>query len=270
VNETVVLITGAASGIGRALAAKLGARGARLVLADLDEAGLHAIASAIAVGGGHAEVHRLDVTDAAAFEALIAATAARHGRLDAIYNNAGIAMVAEARDMSAADFERVVRVNLLGVVYGSLAAYRVMLAQGGGHIVNVASLAGLLGSPTFSAYAASKAGVVAFTRDLATEAQAFGIRVTAVCPGFIESSIYEHSELRGLPREQVRKLVPLPLVPTDRAADIILEGVAAGRALLVFPFYARLLWWLARHVPWLLRPLRARAVAEFRKVRQAP
>jgi NAD(P)-dependent dehydrogenase (short-subunit alcohol dehydrogenase family) len=178
----VAIVTGGGAGIGAALAAALTARGARVVVADIDPSRAQA-----PVGRGEAlEGHQVDVTDAAALTALIDDVAARFGRLDYVFNNAGVSVTGDARDLELAHWRKVIDVNLMGVVHGTHAAYRVMTRQGHGHIVNIASLAGLIPLPTNVPYATSKHAVVGLSLSLRAEGAALGVRVSAVCPGFIE------------------------------------------------------------------------------------
>src|SRR5260221_4433134 len=144
----VAIVTGAASGIGKVLSERLAEEGAIVVLADIRGDEAHAAAEAIQGGGGKAEGAILDVSDAVAVERLVDSVVTRHRRLDYMFNNAGFGIVGELRDVSAADFRRIVDVNLLGVVYGSGAAYSAIRRQGDGHIVNTASFAGLVGFQT--------------------------------------------------------------------------------------------------------------------------
>ena len=141
-----VIVTGGASGIGRALCEVLGMRGAILTVADIDPDGLSETVSELTRRGCDARGALLDVTDHAAVKRLVDATVAEHGRLDYMFNNAGIGVLGEAQDFSYDDWHRVIDVNLYGAVHGVMAAYPVMVRQGGGHIVNTASAAGLFPS----------------------------------------------------------------------------------------------------------------------------
>ena len=142
--EAVAIVTGAASGIGRALAAALADRGTVVVLADLDGAGAARAAGTI---GGRTTAAGLDVTDADAVRRLVEGTAADHGRLDLLFNNAGIGAGGPVQDLDLAAWRQVIDVDLNGVVHGVVAAYPLMVRQGFGHIVNTASLAGLMPAP---------------------------------------------------------------------------------------------------------------------------
>lgn len=264
-NNTNVVITGAASGIGRGLALALAARGASLTLADLNLAGAQAVAAEATRAGGKASAVQLDVADEPAFTRLLDSIAP----LDYLFNNAGYAMLGESRDMPYADWKRLVEVNLLGVIAGSLAAYRRMAAQGRGHIVNVASLAGLLGSPLMTAYSTTKSGVVMFSRMLRAEGAALGVKVSAVCPSFIQTGIFEGAKYAAVDRETAVKQIPFPVMPLAPAIERIVAGVERNQALIVFPKHAQVLWHLLRWFPFLSRPLEERALADFRKIRKA-
>ncbi len=260
---SVAVVTGGGSGIGAALAAALSARGARVIVADIDPVRAQAPA-----GRGEAiEGHVVDVTDAAALAALVDEVVARHGRLDYLFNNAGISVTGDARDLTLEHWRRVIDVNLMGVVHGTHAAWRVMSAQGSGHIVNIASLAGLVPFPTNAPYATSKHAVVGLSLSLRAEGEALGVKVSTVCPGFIESNIFRDTPFVNVRREPILEALPFKPVDTDVAARKILDGVARNRAIISFPFYARLLWRLYRLWPGFLSPLSRRMVRDLRRVR---
>lgn len=263
-TDRVALITGAASGIGRGLSEALARQGARVIVTDVNGEGAQQVAAAI---GERAEGHRLDVADAAAVEALVRDVAARHGRLDYMFNNAGFAVVGETLDSSIEQWRRIVDVNLMGVVHGSHAAYRVMAAQGHGHIINTASLAGLLGSVTFSSYAVTKSAVVMLSRMLRFEGADHGVRVTVVCPGFIETSIHDNATYNRVDRDRARRQIPFKHVPLDVAVEKILRGVARNRETIVFPAYASILWRLSRVAPGLTSSIHLQTIRAFRKIR---
>ncbi len=178
------IVTGAASGIGRAVATGLAAEGARVVVADINAAGAQEVARAIEQAGGVALAQPTDVTKAAEVERMVQAAVERFGGLDIMVNNAGILRVGLVVDTSEAEWELVLRTNLTSVFLGSKAAARQMIRQGrGGRIVNTSSIHAVLSEPNAGAYTAAKGGVEAFSRTLASELAPHKITVNCVRPG---------------------------------------------------------------------------------------
>lgn len=260
----VAIVTGGGSGIGRALCDRLAAAGARVVVADIAGPSAEATAEALRSSGGQAEAATVDVRDAAAVEGLIERVAREHERLDWMFNNAGISVAGDALDMTLSDFDRTFDVNLRGVVHGVLPAYRVMARQGFGHIVNTASTAGLTPSPGLSAYSASKHAVVGLSLSLRAEAELHGVRVTAVCPGLIDTNMKNTNELRNLDRQVLLASLPFAMYPADACARDVLRGVLRNAPVIVTPGHARLLVWMHRTAPWLLHWLVARGSRQIR------
>lgn len=187
--DQVAIVTGAASGIGRATALRLASEGATVVVADIDQAGAASTVDAIAGAGGTASAHLTDVADAAAVEELVRRTVAEFGGLDLLHNNAAAIQLnltdQDVVTMPLETWHTVMRVNLDGVMFGCRYAIPAMLERGGGAIVNTASVAATYGSRSLAAYGTSKAGVVALTRYVATAYADRGIRVNAVAPGVV-------------------------------------------------------------------------------------
>jgi 3-oxoacyl-[acyl-carrier protein] reductase len=185
----VAIVTGASQGIGEAIARDLAGEGATVVLADVQLEKLEAVVRSIAESGGRAESHAVDVADLAAVERTVAAVAAAHQRIDHLVNNAGITRDGLLMRMKEEDWDAVLRVNLKGTFNFSKAVLRTMIGARAGRIVNIASVAGLMGNAGQTNYAASKAGVIALARSLAREVGARGITVNAVAPGFIATAM---------------------------------------------------------------------------------
>jgi NAD(P)-dependent dehydrogenase (short-subunit alcohol dehydrogenase family) len=262
-ENAVAIVTGGASGIGRALCVALAQRGAKfVVVADLDLVRAERVANAIAAG----RAVQIDVTDADAVRSLVEDTVRLHGRLDFLFNNAGIGIMCEAQHVPLADWRRVLDVNLNGVVHGVAAAYPIMVRQGSGHIVNTASVAGLVASPWLVSYAASKFAVVGLSLSLRAEAAALGVRVSAVCPGFIHTPLFYNLEMHtDIDREDaLAAIMPIAMSP-ERCAKKILNGVARNRGLIVVTAHAKALWWIQRLSPWLGEMLARLAVRRMRK-----
>jgi NAD(P)-dependent dehydrogenase (short-subunit alcohol dehydrogenase family) len=250
----VVLITGAASGIGAALARALSVQGAILVLADIDEPRLHALAHELGEGGARVLAARLDVSDEDAFRRLIERTVTEFTRLDTLINNAGFGITGELCDLSGEDWHDIRSVNLDGVVFGSMHAYRTMRIQRAGQIINVASMAALFAYPLHTLYAATKYAVLGFSATLRLEARDFGIQVNVVCPGPIDTPIFQTTRLVGLDRNKALSVFRYHRLPPHKAAAIILDRAARDEAIIICPARYRWLWRAARWAPWLLQP----------------
>ncbi|MSP23954.1 MAG: SDR family NAD(P)-dependent oxidoreductase [Myxococcales bacterium] len=260
----VAIITGGASGIGRAVGERLARAGAKVVLADLQHELAADVARGIREQGGDAEGAPLDVTDAPAVVKLFELVLERRGALDLVFNNAGICIVGDAIALTHDDYDRLIDVNIRGVAHGTHAAYKLMAARGGGHIVNTASIAGLVPAPLFSAYAMTKHAVVGLSTSLRIEAEKHGVRVTAVCPGVIATPMVEGSELRGdIVRDEMLKKISI--YPVERCAEEILRGVATNRAVVVITPIAKAGFALHRLAPFLLPGAIVKRVALARK-----
>jgi NAD(P)-dependent dehydrogenase (short-subunit alcohol dehydrogenase family) len=181
------VVTGAASGIGRATALRLAAEGVRIVCADVDEKGAYATAAAITDDGGQAVGEGTDVSIAEDVERCVDRAVSEFGGLQVMVNIAGVEHFAPVTEMTEADFDRVLRINLKGTWLGTKYAAQAMEGGGGGSIINMSSLAGLVGFPGLSAYCASKSGVVLMTKAAAVELRPANIRVNALCPAFIDT-----------------------------------------------------------------------------------
>lgn len=267
-QNQVALVTGGASGIGRALCEELGARGALVVVSDINLEGAEAVASAVRSKGGSAAASRLDVARAEDAQRVVDETVRDHGRLDYMFNNAGIGVGGEVRDLTLEHWRKAIDINLWGVIHGTAAAYPVMLRQRTGHIVNTASAAGLVGEPGLTPYSVTKSAVITLSTALRLEGEDMGVRVSAVCPGFVDTAIYENAVGIKVDREKFLAKLPVRLISAADAARAILRGVEKNQAIIVFPFYARLLWWLVRINPGALRRFQRRSLANVRALRE--
>ena len=218
--DRVVLVTGASRGIGRAIAGTLAELGALVVLAARDTARLDAAVGEIAAAGGRAEAVAADVADRASVEAAVKKVLDAHGRIDGLVNNAGVTRDNLVLRMKDEDWQAVLATNLTGVFLCTQAALRPMIKQRSGRIVNVTSVVGLIGNAGQANYAASKAGVVGFTKSVAREVASRGITVNAVAPGFVETDMT--AAMTDKAKETVTAAIPMGRVgrPEDVAGAV--------------------------------------------------
>ena len=193
-QDKVVLVTGAASGIGAATARRFAAEGARLVLADIDGEGASALARELDPAGVRAVALTIDVRDLAQVTAAVDEAVSRFGRIDVLFNNAGVGGYGESPDLDPEVWHNVTAIDLHSVFYGTRAAVPHMRRQGSGCIVNTASISGLFGDYGLAAYNAAKGAVVNYTRTAAIDHAKDGIRVNAVCPGPIDTALIEFTK----------------------------------------------------------------------------
>jgi len=267
-DNKIAIVTGGGAGIGAALCRELARRGAQVVVADINGDDADRVASAIAADGGRALARRVDVADEQDVRRLVEETAAAHGRLDYLFNNAGIAIGGDARDLTPAQWRHVLDVDLYGVLHGTLAAYPIMVRQGFGHIVNTSSATGLLPQPINAPYCTAKHAIVGLSLSLRLEGADLGVKVSAVCPGYVRTNIYENTVLAGLPKEQAARK-PVKMIEAGQAAVIILDGMARNHALILFPGYVRWAWRAYRIFPRAVERLFLIRVRQLRRYRTA-
>ena len=220
--DRVAIVTGGGSGIGEALSQELARRGASVIVADINSADASRVAAQIGRTGGRAEARQVDVSSEDAVRRVVEETAVSHGRLDYLFNNAGIGIGGDARDLTAEHWHQVLGVDLFGVIYGTLAAYPIMTRQGFGHIVNTSSAAGLLPGPFNAPYNTSKHAVVGLSLSLRIEAADLGVNVSVVCPGFVRTNIYQTAVTVNIPAEKAGSGARLPsrMMEPSRAAAL--------------------------------------------------
>ncbi|NLF38834.1 SDR family oxidoreductase [bacterium] len=223
------VVTGAASGIGRAITEALLQAGAVVVMADRDAKLLAGAVDELAAHAGRVHSAVVDVTQQAQVQQMIEAAATRHGTLDFLFNNAGIGFGKLYADATLDEWRRIIDINLWGVIYGVHAALPIMHRQGRGHIVNTASIAGLVPLACQVLYCATKFAVVGLSESLRIELADEGICVSVVCPSEVVSRIWGPK-------------MPANAIPADEAAREILAGVAAKQGIIALPESARQLW----------------------------
>ena len=233
-KNKIAVVTGAASGIGQATALEFADKGADLVVTDINEEGLVGTVSAIEGKGRKAMALGVDVSKPDQVEGMVNKTVETFGRIDIMMNNAGVGLSGEMRHLSLKDWEWIVGINLWGPIYGIHFALPHMLKQRSGHIVNVASSAGLIASPGMSAYTTTKFGIVGLSEVLKNELSRFGIGVTVVCPGFVRTNIFDATETRGFKDEAATKDLPSWLgISKEACAKDILRAVQKNKFLII-------------------------------------
>jgi len=247
----VAIVTGGGSGIGEALCLELARRGARVVVAGINADNARRVAAAV---GSQATASTVNVAIEPDVTRLVEDTAAAHGRLDYMFNNAGFAIGGDARDLTLDHWRRVLDVDLYGVLYGMHAAYQVMARQGFGHIVNTSSVAAFAPAPGNAPYCTAKHALVGLSLSLRLEGVDLGVKVSCVCPGFVRTNVYQNAEVVNmtLPADMTREQAagaPAKMMEPARAAQVILDGVARNRALIVFPASMRWAWRALRLFP---------------------
>jgi NAD(P)-dependent dehydrogenase (short-subunit alcohol dehydrogenase family) len=267
-SSTTAFVTGGGSGIGKALSKALSARGLTVCVSDIN---LNAAQEVARECGPLATAIALDVRDPDAVLGSIGKFASEHGRLDYVFNNAGIGTSGETNDIPLDAWRRIVDINLYGVLHGVLAAYPIMIKQGFGHIVNTASLAGLGPAPLFSPYALTKHAVVGLSTSLRIEAASRGVRVSAFCPAAVETPILDTmnpAEFNiGTAPDARRFLTALagPPYSVEKAVEELLVELGRNKGVIVLPARARMAWRLGRWFPALVEMVSRHALAAERK-----
>jgi NAD(P)-dependent dehydrogenase (short-subunit alcohol dehydrogenase family) len=251
----VALITGGASGIGRALGEELARRGCEVVLADRQRDLAAEVARGIEERGGRATAAELDVRSLPSFEAVARATVERAGHIDYLFNNAGIGVGGEMDTYAPEDWDDVIDVNLRGVTNGIQAVYSTMIERRAGHIINTASMAGLVPAPGNGSYTATKFAVVALSRSLRIEAERHGVRVSVLCPGAIRTPIlgggvFGRANVEGVSKETLIGLWDRARpISAEELARRALDAVERNEAIIIVPAWWRALWYLERLSP---------------------
>ena len=234
-KDKVVVITGAGSGIGRALALAFAARGAKLAISDINEAGLAETVEAVKAAGAEVRADRLDVADRSAFEAYADAVLAHYGTVNVVINNAGVALAGDLVDLEWTDIDWIIGINFWGVVHGTKFFLPALLESGDAHLVNISSLFGLVSMPGQSMYNASKYAVRGMTEALREEMliRRTGVGVTAVHPGGIKTAIARSARTSAKEDQAATaKFFDEKLAKTtpEKAAEVIIRGIERKQA----------------------------------------
>lgn len=249
---TKVLITGAASGIGRATTLALGARGACVCITDINEAGLIETKALVEAAGGTVGACVVcDISDHVAVQALAATIHQAHGALEILINNAGIALFALIEDMSHDDWRRIINTDLWGPIHGIECFLPEMIRAKRGHVVNVSSTAGLVGAPWHAAYSTAKWGLVGLSEVLHFDLAQHNIQVTVVCPGAVDTPIKHSVRILGVDKEsavvqQTMRRFERHAVTPEHVAGLIVDAIERKRFLVITSFDIKALYFFKR------------------------
>lgn len=254
ISGKLSVVTGAASGIGRALAIKLAARGSDLALADIDKSGLEVTREKLAGTGVRCTTHVVDVADRKAVDGFARDVASEHGRVNLLINNAGVTLISTAEGVEYGDFEWIMNINFWGVVYGTKSFLPYLREANEAHIVNVSSLFGLMSVPLQSTYNASKFAVRGFTESLKMEMAGTHIGVSSVHPGGVRTAIARSARIgNDVPFVTREKLTTnfdkAARTTSEQAADIIIHGIEKNRRRILVGRDARILDKIVRLLP---------------------
>ena len=269
----IAIVTGGGSGIGRTICTYLAERGVHVVVADRNMEGAEETEALIRCAGGCAESLRVDVCNKGDVESLVNGVAAEHGRIDYLFNNAGVGINGEFQDLSMDHLQSVMNVNFWGTIYGCRSVYPVMMKQGFGHIINTASLAGLIPGGLTSIYSASKHAVVGFSLTLRAEARQYGIKVSTLCPGYMRTNIQKTTQNVSayMNSERNRQMNAEMKFPTpEDCIDQMMRGVRRNRGIIVTPLKHKIYWWLHRFSPEFIPNIFHRIIAMMKRQGDSP
>lgn len=238
------LVTGAGSGIGQGIAQELCRRGVKVLISDVDLGGLQKTKDSCQ---GGVEAASLDVRDFQSFQGLCQQIVKNWGSLDFLFNNAGLGICGEVFEIGLDGWQRIIDVNIRGVVNGVHAAYPIMVKQQSGHIINTASMAGFGPVPLFTPYAMTKHAIIGLSRSLRLEGERYGVKVSALCPAAIDTPLLDRKEIPGLSappwipdiRRFLTKLAGPP-ISVEKLVDETMLGIEANLDLIVVPARARI------------------------------
>ncbi len=242
------VVTGAGSGFGRAVSIALGKRGVRVLTSDLDLERTRETVALIEAAGGEAHAIVCDVAKAEAVEDLSLRAQKLFGSTEILVNNAGIAVAGRVGEIPLSDWKLEIDVNLMGVVYGCHYFLPMMRSAKRGAIMNVASLAGLMSAANMAPYNVTKAGVIALSETLATEARGDGITVTALCPSFFQTNIHKDARAPERLRQITERLVTKSSWTAEQIAEVALRGLERGEVYVIPQLEGKLAWRLKRAI----------------------
>lgn len=259
-----MLITGGARGIGRALSFEFARHGSNIIIADIDRENMKQTASEVEARGVQVITITADMSDMDQVRTLAKEALEKAGQVDILVNNAGIFYLSTALDTPWEKWEKMLAINLHGPILLTKELAPTMMERGEGHIVNIASVAGLVGNGGYSTYATTKFGLVGFSESIRVEFGVKGVGVTAVCPGFIRTSIKDHMELRGFKEEEFQEYPWLITMSPEQAAKKIVKALRKNNRRIILTVFAKFLYSLSY---WLPGPVEWMSKRVYRKIR---
>ncbi len=267
-QNKIIIITGGGAGLGRALALELARAAAIIHILDIHGDRANETHDLIVKIGGMAISHQVDVTNYPHLSEVIEAIYHKEGKIDILINNAGMSMTGEVRDFELDHWRRTIELNLMGVIHGITIIYPMMVNQGFGQIVVISSMAGLAPVPLIAPYLSSKYALVGLSRVLRTEGESLGVKVNLVCPGRLDTTLLDNSEILNVDRDRFLLKVPFRAVSLSRAVQIIVKGMIKNRSMILFPAFVRWMWWADRYFPFILKPFFRYSLRQFRSLRR--
>jgi len=267
-ENKVAIVTGGASGIGKSICIYLARSGSHVIIADKNYENAQETKVFITSFGGNAKAVCVDVSNVQDIKYLIHNTYKEYGQIDYLFNNAGIGINGEFQDMNLDHWKQIMQVNFWGVVYGCYYVYPIMMKQGFGQIINTASLAGLFPGGLLTAYTASKHAVVGFSLSLRMEAKQYGIKVNALCPGYIrtnaqKSGLVVSEYLKA--EKNIEMEANMKFLTAEDCINQIMKGVKKNKGIIISPYKHKIYWWLHRVSPEFIPNMFYRIIRQMKK-----
>lgn len=252
--------------MGREICLALGRYGAIVIVADINFEGAEQTAQRISKNGGNAYIINFDVTNNSDVKKNINNILTKHGRLDYIFNVAGICIAGDTCDLDYSQWKQVIDVNFFGVLNGTLAAYSIMVKQGFGHIINMSSMSGFAPFAMNTPYTTSKYAVKGLSDSLRYEGKGLGVKVSTICPGVVKTEMFDSYHIVNVDRTKFEAQMPEKMFPATNAAKIILRGVSRNKGLIIFPLHAKLLWMVSKFFPFIIGIMNREMIRRFRAI----